>query len=138
MGAAWHFPIFIGASFLLFLGVLRLAMQQRDQPPPRATALWVAGIVVVGGMTFAKLGATNGLPIWLYYGLPAGLTWVLPPLVFRMTGREIARYVPLALLVAPRNSYDVLTRSGLEGVHAVSSDTVACGTVRLASFRGAV
>ena len=101
MGAAWHFPIFIGASFLLFLGVLRLAMQQRDQPPPRATALWVAGIVVVGGMTFAKLGATNGLPIWLYYGLPAGLTWVLPPLVFRMTGREIARYVPLALLVAP-------------------------------------
>jgi hypothetical protein len=63
--------------------------------------LWVAGVVVVGGMTFAKLGATSGLPVWLYYGLPAGLTWVLPPLVFRMTGREIARYVPLAVLVAP-------------------------------------
>lgn len=63
--------------------------------------LWVASVVVLGGMSFAKLGATQGFPIWLYYGLPAGLTWVLPPWVLRMSGREVARYVPLALLVAP-------------------------------------
>jgi hypothetical protein len=52
-------------------------------------------------MVFAKVGATNGFPIWLYYGLPAVLTWVLPPIAFRMTAHEIIRYVPLALLVAP-------------------------------------
>jgi len=55
----------------------------------------------MGGMTFATFGATNGLPVWLYYGLPAALTWVVPPVTFRMTGREIVRYVPLALFVAP-------------------------------------
>ncbi len=101
MDAPWHFPIFVGVSFLLFFGVLRLALGRRNPPAPRTTALWVAGVVVIGGMTFAKLGATSGFPVWLYYGLPAGLTWVLPPLVFRMTWREMARYVPLALLVAP-------------------------------------
>ena len=33
--------------------------------------------------------------------MPAALTWVLPPVIFRMRGREVARYLPLAVLVAP-------------------------------------
>ena len=101
MDASWHFPAFIGASLLLFVGVLHIVLRKRDQPTRRLTTLWVASVVVVGGMVFAKVGATSGFPIWLYYGLPAVLTWVLPPIAFRMTAYEITRYVPLALLVAP-------------------------------------
>ena len=101
MATAWHFPIFIGVSFLLFLGVLRFVVRRRQQLPAPATLLWIAGVVVVGGMTFAKIGATSSFPVWLYYGLPAALTWLLPPLVLRMTWRELAGYVPLALLIAP-------------------------------------
>lgn len=81
--------------------MLRLVLRQRNPRPSSSTLLLTAGIVVVGGMTFAKLGATGGLPVWLYYGLPAALTWLLPPAVFRMTRREVARYVPLAVLLAP-------------------------------------
>ena len=61
----------------------------------------MAGVVVVGGLVFAKMGTTIGLPVWLYYGVPAVLTWVLPPFVFRMRGNEIAKYLPMAVLVAP-------------------------------------
>lgn len=101
MTASWHFPIFIGVSFLLFLGVLRFTVRRRQPLPPSASLVWIAGLVVVGGMTFAKMGATSGFPVWLYYGVPAALTWLLPPLVLRMTRRELAWYVPLALLIAP-------------------------------------
>ena len=97
----WRFLVFVGVSFLLFLVVLRIALLRRDRRPARGTILWVAGVIVVGGMTFAQVGATIDLPVWLYYGLPAVLTWVVPPVVFRMTWSEFARYLPLALLVAP-------------------------------------
>lgn len=50
---------------------------------------------------FARAGARAGLPVWVYYGLPAALTWLLPPLAFRMRGLEIARYLPMAMLIAP-------------------------------------
>ncbi len=51
-------------------------------------------------MVFAKMGTTVGLPVWLYYGVPAVLTWLLPS-VFRMRGRVVTKYVPVAVLVAP-------------------------------------
>jgi len=97
----WHFPVFVIASFAAFLAILRIALAGRLKRPPRATVLSVAGIVVVGGMTFAKAGAALGWPVLLYYGLPAALTWVLPPRVFRMNARELARYLPLAMISAP-------------------------------------
>ncbi len=81
--------------------MLRLTLRGRDAKPSGATLLVITAIVVVGGMTFAKFGATGGWPVWLYYGVPAALTWVLPPVWFRMTARELARYVPLAVLMAP-------------------------------------
>jgi hypothetical protein len=34
---------------------------------PTATLLWIAAVVVLGGMTFAKVGVTQGFPIWLYW-----------------------------------------------------------------------
>lgn len=101
MAAAWHFPVFIAVSLVLFLGLLRFSVRRRQPLPPDATLVGIAAVVVVGGMTFAKIGATSGVPVWLYYGLPAALTWLLPPLVLRMTRRELAWYAPLALLLAP-------------------------------------
>jgi hypothetical protein len=88
-------------SLLQFLGVLFVVMHRRSPPPTLARVLSVAGVVVVGGMVFAKTGTTVGLPVWVYYGVPAALTWVLPPVVFRMRGNEVSRYLALAVLSAP-------------------------------------
>lgn len=101
MASTWHFPILILVSFVAFIGVLLVAVRRRTQRPATRTLLWVAAVVTVGGMVFAKMGTTVGLPVWLYYGVPALVTWVLPPLVFRMRGHEGARYLPMAVLVAP-------------------------------------
>ena len=96
-----RFAVMILASLLAFYGVLRLTLRARPRPPAAGALATVAAIVVVGGMVFAKVGATAGWPVWLYYGLPAGLTWLLPPLAFRMASREIVQYIVLAVLVAP-------------------------------------
>ena len=101
MSTGWHFPIFIVVSFVAFVGVLRLAMHGREHRPPATTILWVTTVVVVAGMLFAKVGADAGLPIAIYYGIPALVTWLLPPIVFRMRGAEIARYLPMAIVIAP-------------------------------------
>jgi hypothetical protein len=101
MASSWHFAVFILVSLVAFVGMVLLVLRRRNPPPRLTRILWVAGVVVIGGMEFAKMGTTVGLPVWLYYGVPAGLTWVLPPVVFRMRGHEVARYLPLALLVAP-------------------------------------
>lgn len=69
--------------------------------PGSRLMLTVTGIVVVGGMTFAKYGNNFGLPWWIYYTLPALLTLLLPPLAFRMKGREIGQYLVLAFLSSP-------------------------------------
>lgn len=97
----WHLPVLVLVSFVGFLGILRVVLARRPGRPSSAKLLWVAGVVVVGGMLFARMGALGGLPVWIYYGLPAALTWALPPLVFRMSGGEIVRYLPMALLIAP-------------------------------------
>ncbi len=97
----WRFPVFIVASFAAFLGILRIALAGRRVRPARATVLSVAGIVVAGGMVFAKVGAALGWPVAVYYGLPAVLAWALPPRAFQMNGREVARYLPLAMISAP-------------------------------------
>jgi hypothetical protein len=97
----WHFPILIMVSLIAFIGVLRFVLHRRADHPPTLTVLWVAAVVVVGGMSFAKLGTSTGLPVWIYYGVPAFLTWALPPIVFRMHLREFGQYLILAVLIAP-------------------------------------
>lgn len=88
-------------SLVAFVGILRLVLHGRTDRPPTQTVLWVATVVVVGGMSFAKLGASTGLPVWVYYGVPAVLTWALPSLVFRMRAPEFGQYLILAVLMAP-------------------------------------
>jgi hypothetical protein len=101
MGTNWHFPVFIAASFAAFLVILRIALAGRRERPLRTTVLSVAGVVVVGGMVFAQIGVALGLPVAVYYGLPAAMAWAFPPIVFRMKGREVARYLPMTMVSAP-------------------------------------
>ena len=98
---SWRFPIFIAVSFVLFIGIVRIALIGRSRAPEARTTLWVAMIVVVAGMLFAKAGAAIGLPAAVFYGIPALVTWILPPRTFKMSAREIAIYIPLAILMAP-------------------------------------
>ena len=46
-----------------------------------------------GLMIFAKVGAGMGLPWWIYYGVPAFLTWVLPPVIVQTRFRETTEYL---------------------------------------------
>ncbi len=96
-----HFTAFVITSLIVFLAILGVALRGRtDRPKPVAVAA-VAFVVVVIGMVFAKWGATHGLPWPLYYGLPAAMTVFLPPLYFRMHGREAVEYLVMASLSAP-------------------------------------
>ena len=101
MGSSWHFPALIFVSLVAFGGVIRIVLNRRADRPQALRVLWVAAVVVVGGMSFAKLGASAGAPVWVYYGVPAVLTWALPPLAFRMRSLEFGQYLILAVLMAP-------------------------------------
>lgn len=101
MGISWHFPALIFVSLVAFVGVIRVVLRRRADRPRTLSVLWVAAVVVVGGMSFAKWGASTGAPVWIYYGVPAVLTWALPPLVFRMRTLDFGHYLVLAVLIAP-------------------------------------
>ena len=61
----------------------------------------VAAVVVVGGMVFAKYGSNAGLPWWIYYPVPAVATLVVPPVAFKLYGKELLQYLVLAFLSSP-------------------------------------
>jgi hypothetical protein len=87
------------ASFAAFLLLLKVILRKRAVQPSLASLLWVSAVVVVGGMLFAKIAANSGLPQWVYYGIPAGATVFLPPVVFGMRRGEVAAYVCAASLM---------------------------------------
>jgi hypothetical protein len=92
----------IAVSLVLYVGVLRLVMGGAACRRRIVAVGIVSVVVVVGGMCIGKYGATLlGLPWWIYYPLPAALTLVLAPVVFRFGGRRTLLYFVLALLSAP-------------------------------------
>ena len=97
----FHFVVFMAVSSLVFVAVLHLVLRKRRARPSLLPLVAVAGIVNVGGMCFAKVGANAGWPVWLYYGLPAAMTVFLAPVIFRMSSREATAYIVLASLMAP-------------------------------------
>jgi hypothetical protein len=101
MADSIHFLIFIIVSLIAFVFILRFVLRERSNSLPILRISLISLIVVVGGMIFAKHGATSGFPIWIYYGVPALLTLLLPPIFFRMTSKEILLYLLLAFLVSP-------------------------------------
>jgi hypothetical protein len=97
----FRFTIFILVSLVAFFFILRFVTRDRDKRPSLLPVIVVASIVVVGGMVFAKFGAKAGLPWWIYYTLPALATLLLPPIAFKLSGKELWLYLALAFLSSP-------------------------------------
>src|SRR5512133_121330 len=87
-------------ALVVFIGLLIFILRGRSQRPVLRIMI-LALIVVVLGMSFARITYGIGVPWWIFYGLPALVTFVLPPLVLRMSRRELLLYVPLAILMSP-------------------------------------
>lgn len=98
---AQRFMVFVLVSLVVFVVILRFVTRHRASRPRAAAVLAVAGIVVVGGMFFAKFGNNAGFPWWIYYSLPALATLALPPVAFAFSGKELAQYLGLAFLSSP-------------------------------------
>ena len=96
-----HFAVFILASLAAFLGILKLVLRQRPVQPGAFQLTWVSILVVVVGMLFAKVTVGSGFAWWVYYGVPAAATILLPPIVFRMRRGELGLYVIVASLASP-------------------------------------
>jgi hypothetical protein len=98
-----RFGVFMAAAFLLFVGVVHWVVRRRPSKPNWGVMVALATVVVPIGMLFARYAHIffRGLPWEIYYGVPALTTFFLPPLWLRMPRREVARYVPLAVLMAP-------------------------------------
>ena len=98
---AGRFSVFVLVSLVAFIVILRFVTRRRDARPRPAAVLAVAGVVVVGGMLFAKFGNNAGLPWWIYYTVPALVTLAVPPAIFAFSGKESAQYLVLAFLSSP-------------------------------------
>ena len=101
MDTEWRFPIMIVASLVEFAVLLRLVLGRRVFRARITAVIAVSALVVVGGMLFGKYGATFGLPWWIYYPVPALVTILLPPFVFRMAAKRTVLYLALASISAP-------------------------------------
>ena len=101
MNTAWHFPIMILASLLIFFVIIRLVLSKNDCKIKRNQIYELALVVVVLGMLFGKYGATYGLPWWLYYPIPMLITVILPPVVLKLNTQKTIIYLVLSFLSAP-------------------------------------
>jgi hypothetical protein len=98
-----RFAIFTLAAFALFFALVSWVTRKRVPKPRKWSMVTLATVVVPLGMTFARYSHIfiPDLPGPIYYGIPALITFVLPPIWLRMSRWEIARYVPLAVFIAP-------------------------------------
>jgi hypothetical protein len=97
-----RFAVFMVVASLLFLAVLAVTTRGRAKRPNPALLIALTLVVVAFGMVFARYGhVVFRLPWWIYYGLPALVTFLLPPLALKIRRAEILRYLPMAILMAP-------------------------------------
>ena len=94
------FLINMFVALIVFIGLLIFILRGRSQRPV-FRILILALIVVICGMSFARITYGIGVPWWIFYGIPAMITFVLPPVVLRMSRHELLLYVPLAILMSP-------------------------------------
>jgi len=94
------FLINMVVGLTVFVFVLLLTMRKRPKKPVFKIIL-LSLIAVVGGMIFARITFAKHLPWWIFYGIPAFVTFVLPPLVLKMKKRELLFYIPVAIIMSP-------------------------------------
>jgi hypothetical protein len=97
-----RFAVFMVSASIVFLAVLAFTTRGRASKPNLALLFMLTVVVVVCGMLFARYGhILFRPPWWIYYGVPALMTFLLPPVALRMNRAEISRYLPMAVLMAP-------------------------------------
>jgi hypothetical protein len=97
-----RFAVFMAASAAVFLALLIFVTRQRAVKPSAFSLFLLTFVVVFCGMMFARYSHIYVRPPWwIYYGVPALLTFLLPPLALRMSRMEAVCFVPLAFLMAP-------------------------------------
>lgn len=94
------FLVYMLVALIAFVLVLLFILRKRPKQPVFLIVL-LSVIAVVGGMTFARITYGKGVPWWIFYGIPAMITFVLPPFLLRMTRRELIFYIPISLMMAP-------------------------------------
>jgi hypothetical protein len=95
-----QFLVYMLVAMIVYFSVLTFTVRKRS-PRPYVKILLLTLMVTAGGMIFARITYGKNLPWWIFYGIPALLTFLLPPIVLRMTWRELLLYTPLAILMAP-------------------------------------
>lgn len=98
---AWHFPVMIAASFVLFYIVIWLVIGKAAFTKQLGKILLLSVVIVIMGMLFGKYGANWGLPWWIYYPVPMLANVLLPPVVLKMKTRQIILYLVFSFLSAP-------------------------------------
>ncbi len=98
---AWHFPLMILASLILFYFVIRIVMGKENFSKRIKSIFLLSILVVVAGMLFGKYGAQMGLKWWIYYPIPMLMTVLLPPIILKMSLKNTIGYLFLSFLSAP-------------------------------------
>jgi hypothetical protein len=102
MTDAARFAFFMLAAAFIFNGVVIFVLRTRTQRPEVKMLASLTILVVVLGMLFARYAhILFQPPWWVYYGVPASTTLLLPPAALRMRRNEVLQYIPLAILMAP-------------------------------------
>lgn len=97
----WHFVVMIGASFIVFIYVIRFCLTKQQFTQKFSRIILLAFVIAVGGMFLGKFGANLGLPWWIYYPIPMMMTVFIPPVTLAMTARQTGAYLVLSLFSAP-------------------------------------
>lgn len=101
INTAWHFPLMILASFILFYLVIRIVLGKKEFREKIKSIFILSLLVVVIGMLFGKYGAQMGLKWWIYYPVPMLMNVLLPPLILKMSLKKTLLYLILSFLSAP-------------------------------------
>jgi len=101
MYTAWHFPIMIFVSLIVFLIMIRIVVGKQEYIAKRKLIYSLSIVVVVVGMLFGKYGANWGLKWWIYYPIPLMMNVLLPPILLKMNSRKTLIYLGLSFLSAP-------------------------------------
>lgn len=98
---AWHFPIMIFASFILFYFVIWTVLGTQKFRQNFRSIFLLSFLCVVIGMLFGKYGANWGLKWWIYYPVPMLMNVFLPPTILKMNTKRTVTYLVLSFLSAP-------------------------------------
>lgn len=100
MKAFYPFLVYMTVAIVVCFGMLIFIVRKRS-PCPTLKIGVLTLIITSGGMLFARITYGLALPWWIFHGIPVMLTYVLPPLILRMSRRELFTYLPVAALMGP-------------------------------------